>query len=189
MDLSSELFRTKGRAPKPVVASVVRELDGNDLLLLGEEKGSKPSALKRITERHHALARNLASGMAESEAATMCGYVISRVSVLKSDPAFKELLAFYREDATRPYRDLHNRLSGLAMDAAEELSLRLEEEPDKLSVGQLVDLTKMGADRVGYGPQTSSTNINLNVDMAGRLEAARKRVAMRKLTVIEGDKD
>lgn len=187
MDLSAEIFRTRGRAPKPIAAAVVRELDRADLVLLSTEKGSKPSAIKRLTERHHALARNIASGMPIGDAALLQGYTISRVSILQGDPAFKELLTFYREDAQRPYRDLHVRLSGLAMDAAEELSLRLEEEPEKVSIGQLMDLTKMGADRTGFGPQ--ATNLNVNVDLAGRLEAARKRVAMRKLTLIEGGKE
>lgn len=184
MDLSTEIFRTRGRAPKPVVATVVRELDTADLVLLGREKGSKPSAIKRLTERHHALARNIASGMAPNEAGLLQGYSISRVSILQSDPAFKELLEFYREDAQRPYRDLHIRLSGLATDAAEELSNRLEEEPEKITTNQLMELTKLGADRTGHGPQSSQ--LNVNVDLAGRLEEARKRVARRKFTSIEG---
>src|SRR5688500_9379828 len=170
MDLSAEVFRTRGRAPATLNASVVRELDSADLVLLNQEKGSKPSAIKRLSERHHALARNLASGMSPGDAATFCGYTASRVSILQDDPAFKELLVFYREDAQRPYRDLHNRLSGLALDAAEELSNRLEEDMQvedakdkKVSIGQLVELTKMGADRTGHGPQTSSFNINANV--------------------------
>jgi hypothetical protein len=194
MDLSSEIFRTRGRAAKPVVAAVVRELDAADLVLLSSEKGVKPSAIKRLTERHHALARNLASGMPIGEAAVLQGYSLSRVSILQNDPAFNELLEFYREDAQRPYRDLHNRLSGLSMDAAEELASRLEEDMQaedtkdkKVSIGQLLEITKMGADRTGFGPQ--STSVNFNVDLAGRLEAARKRVAMRKLTVIEGGRD
>lgn len=188
MDLSAEIFRTKGRAPKPVAAAVVRELDHADMVLLSSERGVKPSAIKRITERHHALARTIANGsMKIGEAAVLHGYTLSRVSILQNDPAFKELLAFYREDAQRPYRDLHVRLSGLATDAAEELSNRLEEKPEDISIGQLVELTKMGADRTGFGPQ--AVNLNLNVDLAGRLEAARKRVAMRKLTVIEGGKE
>lgn len=188
-----EIFRTRGRAPAPIVAAVVRELDRSDLILLDTEKGSKPSAVKRITERHHALARNLANGMSEQEAATFCGYSSSRISILKSDSAFKELLEFYREDAQRPYRDLHARLAGLSMDAAEELAFRLEDDMQteelkdkKLTVGQLMEITKLGADRTGHGP--SSSQLNINVDLAGRLEAARKRVAIRRngLRVIEG---
>ena len=194
MDLAQEIFRTRGRAAKPVEAAVLRELEASDMVLLATERGTQASHVKRLTERHHALARNIASGMTIGDAAIFQGYTISRVSILQSDPAFKELLEFYREDAQRPYRDLHIRLSGLAMDAAEELSTRLEEDTQvedskekKISVGQLMELTKMGADRTGFGPQT--TAVNVNIDLAGKLEAARKRVALRKLTVIEGGKD
>lgn len=187
MDLSAEIFRTRGRAPKPVVATVVRQLDTADLVLLGQEKGSKTPAIKRLRERHHALARNIASGMSPGEAGLLQGYSLSRVSILQNDPAFKELLEFYRQDAQRPYRDLHVRLSGLSMDAAEELSNRLEEEPEKITNNQLMEITKLGADRTGHGP--SSTSLNVNVDLAGRLEAARKRVKQRKFTVIEGGTD
>lgn len=181
MDLDTEIFRTRGRASRPVGAEVVRELDRADLTLLGDEKGSRPPALKRLSERRHALARNLAGGMSPSEAAIICGYCLSRVSILQDDPAFKELLQFYRADVEAQYRDLHVRLSGLALDAADELTTRLEETPEDISIGQLLEITKMGADRTGFGPQSSSTNVNLNVDLAGRLEAARKRVAARTL--------
>lgn len=179
LDLDTPLLRTRGRAAIPVSAEVVRPLDSADIALLGEEKGSHAPAIKRISERHHALARSLAGGMAPSEAGIVCGYSASRVSILQDDPAFKELLHFYREDVTAQYRDLHTRLSGLALDAADELAGRLEDSPEDLSVGQLMELTKMGADRTGFGPQSSSTNLNVNVDLAGRLEAARKRVRER----------
>jgi hypothetical protein len=193
MELTQEVFRTRGRAAKPVEAAVLRELDQADMVLLSSERGIKPSAIKRITDRHHNLARTLASGMPESDAAIFCGYTVSRVSILKSDPAFAELLEFYREDAQRPYRDLHVRLSGLATDATVllqeklEADMELEVDDRKVPVGQLMELTKMGADRTGFGPQT--TALNVNVDLAGRLEAARKRVQMRKLTVIEGGRE
>lgn len=179
-----DALRTVGRAAKPCSASVVRALDAADLSLLGTEKGSKAPALKRLSERHHALARCLASGMSEANAAITCGYVSSRVSILKADPAFQELLEFYREDVNSKYLDMHGVLAGLSVDAATELRERLEEdigaEEKKISVGQLIELTKLGADRTGFGPQSSSTNLNVNVDMAGRLQAARERVAARR---------
>lgn len=185
MNLETGIFRTKGRATKPVTANVVRELDTADIALLSTEKGSKPPPLKRISERHHSLARCLAGGMSVGDAAITCGYDISRVSILQADPAFAELLAFYREDVNEKYFDMHGVLAGLSLDAAMELRERLESdmqaEEKSISVPQLMELTKLGADRTGFGPQTSATNINLNVDLAGRLEAARKRVAARRL--------
>lgn len=175
-------FRTRGRAAKSVVFAEVRSLEASDLALLAEEKGSKAPPLKRLGDRHHALARCLASGMSERDAAIACGYVQSRVSVLKSDPAFQELLAFYREDTDRAYRDMHERLAGLSRDAVDELHSRLEEdmvaEEKKISVGHLLEIAKMGADRTGHGPSSSQT-VNVNVGIAARLEAARRRVADR----------
>lgn len=179
-----ETFRTTGRAAKPVSATFVRELDSADIALLGEEKGSKAPPLKRLSERHHALARCLAQGMAPGDAAITCGYVASRVSILQADPAFQELLAFYRQDVNSKYLDMHSVLAGLSLDAAMELRERLETdveaEEKKVSVGQLIELTKLGADRTGFGPQSSQ--VNVNVDLAGRLQAARERVAQRRLT-------
>lgn len=161
----------------------VRELDSCDIALLGEERGVTAPPLKRLSERHHALARCLASGMADGDAAITCGYVASRVSILKADPAFQELLVFYQQDVTSKYLDMHGVLAGLSLDAAMELRERLETdieaEDKKISVGQLMELVKVGADRTGFGPQASQ--VNINVDLAGRLQAARERVAQRRI--------
>lgn len=152
--------------------------------MLGTEKGSRPAPLKRLSERHHALARCLAGGMSEANAAITCGYVQSRVSILKADPAFQELLAFYREDVESKYLDMHGVLAGLSLDAATELRERLEEDMNadekKITLNALIELTKLGADRTGFGPQSSSTNLNVNVDMASKLQSARERVAQRR---------
>lgn len=173
-----------GRASKPLTAVQARELDSVDVALLAEEKGSKAPALKRLSERHHALARCLASGMEPGDAAITCGYVASRVSILQADPAFQELLAFYRQDVNTKYLDMHGVLAGLSLDAAMELRHRLEDEMEsnekKFNVTALIELTKLGADRTGFGPQSSQ--VNVNVDLAGRLQAARERVAMRRIT-------
>jgi len=179
----NDIFRVNGRASRPLSAVQVRELDDCDMALLTEEKGSVAPPLKRLSERHHALARCLASGMEDGDAAITCGYVASRVSILKADPAFQELLVFYRQDVNSKYLDMHGVLAGLSLDAAMELRERLEAdisaEEKSISVGQLMELTKLGADRTGFGPQSSQ--LNVTVDLAGRLEAARKRVEQRRI--------
>lgn len=180
MELGIELFRTTGRPARPLNPEVVRELVAEDLPALQLSRGSKTSALKRLSDRHHALARNLASGMGVGEAAIVCGLSLSRVSILQSDPAFIELLDFYRTGVTEVYRDVHEKLAGVASAALDELQDRLEDEPEKLSVGHLIEVTKLGADRTGHGPQSSQTSLNINVGMGDRLEAARKRIAERK---------
>lgn len=178
-----DTLRTTGRTAKPLSAVLVRELDEADLALLDTERGIKAPPLKRLSERHHALARCLASGtMSVGEAAINCGYTLSRVSILQADPAFQELVHFYRQDVNSKYLDMHGILAGLSIDAAMELRERLEADAEadekKLTVTALIELTKLGADRTGFGPQSSQ--LNVNVDLAGRLEAARKRVAQRQ---------
>lgn len=189
MNMPFDTPRTRGRAAKTPSAVVLRELDGADLALLETEKGVKASPLKRLGERHHALARCLASGMSPGQAAITCGYTGSRVSILQDDPAFKELLDFYRADVTEKYLDMHGVLAGLSLDAAMALRERLEEDAQldepKMSVGQLTELVKLGADRTGFGPQSSQ--VNVNVDLAGRLQAARERVANRTIEGVTKD--
>ena len=161
-----------------IAAEVVRELNVADVALLQSERGIKPQPLARLRERHHALARNLASGMAPGVAAAICGYELSRVSILQGDPTFRELVEFYREDVNRTYAQVHETLSGLAVDAAIIIRERMEDEPEKIPTSMLAELVKMGADRTGNGP-SSKQEVNVNFNLANRLEEARKRIAQR----------
>lgn len=182
MELDLEIIRTTGRAAKPIEASVVGELTPEDLTLLGAEKGSRPPALKRLRERHHALARHIASGMENSAAAAICGYDISRVSVLLGDPTFCDLVELYRADFVREYAKLHEMLAGMSVDAAVILRERMEDEPDKLKTDQLIEIMRTGADRTGFGP-SSKQEVNVNVNMADRLQAARQRLSQRTIDI------
>lgn len=181
--LGLEVVRTRGRAAREAPATLVRALEPADLSALSSERGVTAPPLKRVKDRHHALARALASGMAPGVAAVAVGIQGSTVSILCADPAFKELLAFYRSETDAAYRSLHEELSGISMDAAAEIRKRLEDDEmvGKMSLDTLTELVKMGADRTGFGPQSKSTNVNVTVDFGARLEAARRRVAERKV--------
>lgn len=180
MDLALDIVRTTGRAPRAVTGALVRELEEGDLALLAEERGVKASPVKRLSERHHALARAIASGSKPGEAAAITGYDNARVSVLLSDPAFKELVIFYREDVERRYAGLHEVMAGMSVDAALLIRERLEEEGGKIPLGELREIVKLAADRTGYGP-SSKQEVNVNVNLATRLEEARKRIAQRTI--------
>ena len=166
------------------------------------------SALSKVTNagfcRSHSMQRflsnppswrrncpKIAGGMKPGEAAIICRYDASRVSILLDDPAFQELLSFYRSEVQAQYIDLHAQLAGLSADAAMLLQDQLEADMDrpiderKLSPGALMEVTKLGADRTGHGPQSQSTNLNINVDFAAKLEAARRRVAERRALPLE----
>jgi hypothetical protein len=184
LDLELDLSRTIGRKPAKLGGEVVRELTRSDLELLATERAIKPTSIKRISERHHALARVLATGASDGIAALTCGYTPSRISILKSDPAFEELVAFYREDRGAEVQDLAQKLTTIAKDAADEIASRLEESPETLGPDFLLDVVKVGADRTGHGPK--STNVNVNVNLGDRMKAARERAGQRLLPSAPG---
>lgn len=168
-----------GRAGKALGAEVERELNQSDLALLATERGIKPTAVQRITDRHHALARCLATGMSATEACLVTGYTPSRVSILRSDPAFEELISHYRDGRAAPVLDLQQRMTSLALDATAELHERLEAAPEQVSTDQLLDTIKLTADRTGHGPR--QTNVNVNVNLGDRMKAARERASLQRL--------
>lgn len=184
MDLGLDIAKlsSRGRRPAQLDAVVVRELRGEDLALLSQPANIQPLELKRLSDRHHGLARALASGISEGEAAVMFGYDSSRVSILKSSPAFQELLALYRDVKDTEFADMTARLAGLAKDAVLVLQDRLEDAPEDISTGQLLQIVQVGADRSGHGP-TSKQEVNVTHNLAARLDAARQRA---KAAMIEG---
>lgn len=154
----------------------LRELVPEDIAKLGQGDGIDVPSVKRIKDSHHAVARLIADGLREIEIALITGYTPARITQLKRDPAFQELIAFYRANVDLARQDLHDRLASLSFDAAQELGRRLEEDPDNFSLKELMSVIAMTADRTGFGPKTT-TNINVNVGLASRLEEARKRVS------------
>ena len=101
---------------------------------------------------------------------------------------FNDLVAFYKDKVDNKYEDLHERLAGMAVDAADLLRDHIEDDiaakadgrDTKLRPGMLMEIVKAAADRTGHGP--TSTNIQVNTGLAQRLEAARRRVTMIDVT-------
>lgn len=177
-----EQVRTTGRAAQPVEYEILGELTPVDLSLLDEERGTKPTALKRISERHHALARHIAGGMRLGEAAVVTGYDIARISILQNDPSFQDLVKFYKAEAAVAYQDAHVAAAGLKLDVINELRERIEEHPEKFKTPELTELFKSLADRTGQGP-SSTQKVDIHVGLGERLEAARRRVESRTIEI------
>lgn len=174
------MLRTTGRAAEPVQAELVRALTVLDLELLDDTKGVKPPPIKRLGERHHSLARCLAQGMKDWQAAHTCGYDISRVSILKGDPTFQELIAHYRAEVDALFVDSMELAANVTRQAAILTAERLEEQGDKISLKELRETFVAFGDRSGMGP-SSKQEVNVNVNLADRLAEARKRVAARTI--------
>lgn len=176
-----EQARTTGRAAKPVEFEVLGELTELDLSLLDTEKGSKAPALKRLSERHHALARLIADGMKLGEAGMICGYDASRVSILRDDPTFKELVEFYQREKERVYYGMHETIATAGKMAWDLIIEKMDDSPDKVKMAEAIEIAKAASDRSGHGPQSSSTQLNIHVGLGAKLEEARRRVAARTI--------
>lgn len=167
-------LRTTGRAAKAISAEVERELGLDDISALLEEKGVQAPQIKEFRERHHALARHIAEGKKPGEAALLCRYSQSRMSVLLADPAFQELVAHYQVMVNEKFVDFQEKLSELALDAALILQSRMEDKPEDLSDALVLQILQVGADRTGHGP-SQKTEVNVKVGLANRLLSANER--------------
>ncbi len=165
-------------APAPLHFAFARELTPAEARLAGTVNlGSAPSPIKRLSARHHALARALSEGMKPGIAAATYGYELSRVSILQSDPSFRELVEHYRKEIKHDGAQMRERLLALGVDALDELNERLT-DPDRVALikeSELRKIVELAADRTGFGKKTE-TDVNLHVGFADKLNAARLRV-------------
>lgn len=169
--------RTKGRAAKAATAVFVRDLTPSDLALLASERAVQPPLIKRLRERHHALARCLALGMTDTEALAVTGYDHSRLSILRNDPTFQGLVADYKSLGDARLGDFVDRTVTLSLTAVENLQEMLENEEAPLPASMQLEIAKFAADRTGHAPIQKSVALNANVDLGNKLQAARKRLA------------
>lgn len=181
MDLGLDIAQPR-REPKELTWRLARPLVRADLAMLAEKRDTKASTLKKLTDRHHRLARLLAEGEKPGAAALRCGYTPSRVSILQADPTFQELVEFYRQEVHEVYIDGHEMMASVRNMALQIIADRMEEEPEKVKLAEALEVVKTTADRSGMGPSTKQ-EVNVNVNLASRLEEARKRVRERMIDV------
>ena len=166
-------------AETPVVVRAVRMLGEEDLpaLMTPPKVGYTQPVLKRLRTQHHHLARLMGVGKSEMEAALACGYSISTITRLKADPAFQELMVYYKTQGDAQYVDVHAQLAGLGTLAVEELRERLEESPEKFEVKELLAVGEFALDRSVAPPKnrqsTGATALpQISISFHGGSEAA-----------------
>lgn len=145
----------------PVVTDE-RELDWDDLQRLPEHRGVGAGRLQRIRSVHHKIAKMMAAGCANVEIAAVVGMHQSRISILRGDPAFQELLAHYESVEEEVWQDVRERAAQLGMTAAEVIQDRLIEEPDGIGTKTLLDIMSRGLDYGGHKPAEKSVHAHLH---------------------------
>lgn len=174
------LRRGKHREADQPEVSDIRVLKRADLAVLAIPR-PQPQ-LQTLRDNHHRVARAMAAGLSNAEVAQICGISANRVSMYRSDPAFKELIAHKRAMIDAEFAisadPVIDYLKSNALKAAAMLSDKLDAAADAdefLPTRDLLGIAELGFDRTGYGKVNK--NVNINVDFAAQLEAARKRSA------------
>lgn len=177
----------RGKLPTDLQILGIRPLSRTDLECI-REKRNVP-AVQRFRDPHHRLARLLASGVRPAEAATQAGYSLARIYILQADPSFQDLVAAYRKDVQQAYVSAEEERFRTATEVNLKALRHLNEHFDKADEeGELVPISRALAvfadtsDRVGLSKK--STNLNINVDFAAKLEGAIARSAKSRL--VEG---
>ncbi len=170
-------FNNKGLAQSPEVSDI-RELQRADLVVLSQPRPG--ASVQTLRDSHHRIARAVASGLSNAEVSAATGYSIPRINTLRQDPTFKELVAHKRSmidvewaESADPVIEL---LKTNALKAQAMISDKLDAAMDAgefLPTRDLLGIGELGLDRTGYGKVNK--NVNVNVDFAASLEAARKR--------------
>lgn len=160
----SAMLPKRGRPGASLLMSVERELDAQDILNLAISPGPITGApiIQKLRASHHAAARAVAEGKTHIEVALLTGYTAQRISDLaRNDPAFQGLVAFYQDQisvinvddaqkAQLQYKDM--------MEAAnEEIIRRLDDENEvkRIPIGELRQISALGADRTVAPPRTA----------------------------------
>jgi hypothetical protein len=139
-----------GRRPAaPLTIGTPRELTEEDLSELENPTplGTAPPVIQRIRSTHHRIAQLVAEGRKGTEISLIMGYSQSRISILQSDPAFQELVAFYKNQQNAIFSNVQERLADLGMAATEEIRERLEENPGNFTTRDLLEVQKAAFDR------------------------------------------
>lgn len=169
----------RGAAPKPRPFTV-RELTRDDLASLEGPRRPRSTDLATIRQSHHMVARYAAMGLRQTEIAKRTGYTRERVSKLLGSPAMQELVQHYIGRVNDAFDESMDQVFDLATNnmlvAERQLADKLaqaDEEDELLPTRDLLSIFSDRADRFGYGKKT--TNLNVNIDFAARMEQAIRR--------------
>lgn len=112
-----------------------------------------PTDLKKLRERHHSVARLIASGQSNTMVAALTNYTPAYLSVLLNNPSMQELVEMYRVQLGAPGAVVAEKLRTVGLEAVAKLATKLE--AGELDPNHLLGLAKLGLDRSGHGPSST----------------------------------
>ena len=126
---------------------------------------SPATVTDRLRARHHQLARYIAEGKAPREAAFIVGYAPTTVGGYMQDPAFRELVDYYKAQVHHEYLDMHHKLGSLAATAVDILHERLEERPAAFTNNELRQIINDACDRSVAPSRGAGTGSGVSINV------------------------
>lgn len=148
--IAAGLTPSRGRREVTVKYEVLRGLQPSDLASMVTENlpvAQGGEVISKLRETHHAIARMLAAGAKDYQISAEIGYSQTRISVLKTNPMFRELVEHYRNKATQAFMSGQEKLAMIGITAIQEVAERLEENPESFKNRELLELIEMAGDR------------------------------------------
>jgi len=165
----------RGAVAQPAVMSLVREITEADLERLALALPTAPPPLQKARAIHHKQAQLLAEGYSVNEVAAIVGSTAQRISLLKNDQTFAELISYYQDQRAEIEFETHRRIQNTLVDvlelAAGEIQERLSDDTARSAVAlpELRKLAEFAADRTVAPPRATQqgsalppTKIELN---------------------------
>lgn len=136
--------RKNAQGPELII-EIVRGLTEDDIPRLAspDPLNSKPIPIAKLRASHHQLAQLLSQGRPDTEVSLITGYSQSRISILKSDPTFQELMNSYADIRQDIFVDTLERMKILGLSTLDELQERLESEPNRWSNRELMEMADL----------------------------------------------
>jgi hypothetical protein len=164
-DLLGKILVPEGLQVRPTMTTCTIEgsLEAEDLrnLLITTDNitvdEDDPRDLKKIREKHHHVARQVAAGLTQRLVANICGYSEEYISILLNSPAMVELVELYRIQNGQAAQLAHEKLKTVGLKALELLDGKLDK--DELNNQELISTAKLGLDRSGHGPTSTQKHI------------------------------
>lgn len=144
--IGEDHVQPSGRAAQiPLTLDLVRPLQEADLQAIIEATPPEGElSILEIKHAHHQLAMLIAQGQKLHAISLQTGYSPSYISTIRRAPAMMELVAHYLKQDEIVHADVMLRVRNLGIAGVEELQKRIDQEPEKWTRRELMELMDMG---------------------------------------------